>query len=244
MITIGQLARYAGVSVKTVRVYHAKGLLAEPERDASNYRRYTAGHAIDLIKIRTLVEAGVPLARIRELRAGTDEQFRAALRQIDAGIDERVGALRQIQDRLRRLAEDRLSAMPAVVDEHLAQLRGWGFTERWVALQADLWILVFAAHPEAAATLVRDQAEMMADPALRRIYRDYDRAYDLDPADECIEDLARRMARATRDRYGDAELPGQDPRSEVPTLIQQEVNAASPAWQRIDTLLRRQLGRP
>ncbi|MEU5400774.1 MerR family DNA-binding transcriptional regulator, partial [Streptomyces sp. NPDC005963] len=30
MITIGQLAGYVGVSIKTVRVYHAKGLLPEP----------------------------------------------------------------------------------------------------------------------------------------------------------------------------------------------------------------------
>ncbi len=44
MITIGQLARYAGVSTKTIRVYHDKGLLAEPDRDTSGYRRYTAQH--------------------------------------------------------------------------------------------------------------------------------------------------------------------------------------------------------
>ena len=35
MITIGQLARYVGVSTKTIRVYHGKELLAEPVRDAS-----------------------------------------------------------------------------------------------------------------------------------------------------------------------------------------------------------------
>ncbi len=34
VITIGQLARYAGVSIKTIRVYHDKGLLAEPDVDA------------------------------------------------------------------------------------------------------------------------------------------------------------------------------------------------------------------
>ncbi|MFB6620012.1 MerR family transcriptional regulator [Streptomyces sp. NPDC056367] len=63
MITIGQLARYVGVSVKTIRVYHDKGLFPEPERDGSGYRRYGADEVIALIKIRTLAEAGVPLAR-------------------------------------------------------------------------------------------------------------------------------------------------------------------------------------
>ncbi|MFI5775384.1 MerR family transcriptional regulator, partial [Streptomyces sp. NPDC051658] len=47
-------------SIKTIRVYHDKRLLPEPDRDASGYRRYGANDTIDLIKIRTLAEAGVP----------------------------------------------------------------------------------------------------------------------------------------------------------------------------------------
>ncbi|MEO3796883.1 MerR family transcriptional regulator [Nonomuraea sp. B10E15] len=35
MLTIGELASYAGVTVRAVRHYHAKGLLPEPERDRS-----------------------------------------------------------------------------------------------------------------------------------------------------------------------------------------------------------------
>ena len=42
MLTIGELASYAGVTVRAVRHYHAKGLLPEPERDHSGYRRYGA----------------------------------------------------------------------------------------------------------------------------------------------------------------------------------------------------------
>ncbi|MFD1047876.1 MerR family transcriptional regulator, partial [Kibdelosporangium lantanae] len=67
MLTISQLAATAGVTVRTVRHYHQVGLLSEPERDASGYRRYTAQAAVDLIRIRTLADAGVPLARIDAL---------------------------------------------------------------------------------------------------------------------------------------------------------------------------------
>ncbi|MFI9637158.1 MerR family transcriptional regulator [Nocardia sp. NPDC051929] len=70
MITIGQLARYAGVTIKAVRVYHERGLLPEPPRDSSGYRRYSAEDAIDLVKIKTLARSGVPLARIKELLTG------------------------------------------------------------------------------------------------------------------------------------------------------------------------------
>ena len=65
MLTISQLATYAGVTVRAVRHYHAKGLLPEPERDHSGYRRYDASAVVELVRIRTLAEAGVPLSKVR-----------------------------------------------------------------------------------------------------------------------------------------------------------------------------------
>lgn len=60
MLTIGQLAARAGVTVRAVRHYHQRGLLAEPERDASGYRRYNVQAVVDLIRIKTLTDVGVP----------------------------------------------------------------------------------------------------------------------------------------------------------------------------------------
>ncbi len=241
VITIGQLAKYVGVSTKTIRVYHDKGLLPEPARDASGYRRYGADDAIDLIKIRTLTEAGVPLARIRDLRSATDEEFQQALREIDDALTTRIDALRATRGRLHRLAAGRLGSLPAEVGAHLERLARWGFTPRWVDLQRDLWILVFATHPDDATTLFQDQAETLADPALRQLFLAYDSAHDLDADDPRLDDLARRIAEATRQRYGPGEMPELGTASEIPGLIQSTVNAASPAWQRLDTLIRRQL---
>ncbi|MCL7380060.1 MerR family transcriptional regulator [Streptomyces sp. 35G-GA-8] len=243
MITIGQLARYIGVSIKTIRVYHDKGLLPEPDRDASGYRQYGAHDAIDLIKIRTLAEAGVPLARIRDLRAATDEEFRQALREIDDELTARIRGLRATKERLRRLASGELAPpLPTEVGAYLEDLARWGFTPRWVDLQRDLWILVFATHPDRAIALFHDQAETLADPALRRLFLDYDHAHDLDADDPRVDDLARRIADANRERYGLDEPPQLDAGSEIPALIQGTVNAASPAWRRLDTLIRTQLG--
>lgn len=241
MITIGRLARYAGVTIKTIRVYHAKGLLPEPERDSSGYRRYTAQHAIDLIKIRTLADAGVPLARIRDLRAAPDADLRAALHDVDADLTARIRRLRQTQQRLRRLASGDADLLPPGVSAHLDQLRAYGFSRRWVTLQADLWILVFTTHPETAPELLHDQAEALTDPALRRVFLDYDHAYDLDPHDPFIEQLADRIVSAIRARYDPDHLPGQDIASDIPALIQRAVNASSPAWKRLDALIRQQL---
>ncbi|MFH8980059.1 MerR family transcriptional regulator [Streptomyces varsoviensis] len=243
MITIGQLARYVGVSVKAIRVYHDKGLLPEPDRDASGYRRYGARDAIDLVKIRTLAEAGVPLARIRDLRSATDEQFQQALREIDDELTARISALRAAQGRLRQLADlgGQSAALPAEVGAFLEHLTRWGFTPRWVELQRDLWILVFATHPDRAITLFQDQYEALTDPALRQLFLDYDHAYDLDADDLRIDAIARRIAEATRARYGPDEPPGLNGASEIPALIQGAVNVSSPAWHRLDSLIRANL---
>ncbi|MFF5277227.1 MerR family transcriptional regulator [Streptomyces sp. 900116325] len=241
MITIGQLAGYVGVSTKTIRVYHDKGLLPEPDRDASGYRRYGAKDAIDLIKIRTLAEAGVPLARIRELRVANDEDYQQALREIDDELTARIRSMQAVQKRLRRLAAGQSVPLPTDVVAHLEHLADQGFSGRWVELQRDLWILVFATHPDRALDLFHDQARSLSDPALRQLFLDYDHAHDLVPDDPRIDDLARRIVEATRERYGSDEPPELDVTSEMPTLIQGTVNASSPAWQRLDTLIRAQL---
>ncbi|TDO45265.1 DNA-binding transcriptional MerR regulator [Kribbella sp. VKM Ac-2527] len=239
VLTIGQLARYVGVSTKTVRVYHNKGLLPEPERDSSGYRRYTAHDVVELIKIRTLAEAGVPLARIRELKAAPDEIFRGAIAQIDDDLGVRIRSLRQTQRRLRELAEGATRLLPAEVDHHLQGLAELGFSARWVAMERDLWILVFATHPETAPELFKDQADALTDPDLRQLYLDYDHAHDLDPRDPFLTDLARRIVQATRQRYGPGDLPGQA--TDISQLVQGAVNALSPAWQQLDSLIRHDL---
>jgi DNA-binding transcriptional MerR regulator len=194
VITIGQLARYVGVSTKTIRVYHAKGLLPEPERDASGYRRYSAADAIELIKIRTLAESGVPLARIRELEAATGSDFQSSLAAIDAEITTRINALHETQRRLRELASGHNHLLPNDVDRHLQQLGELGFSPRWQAMERDLWILVFATRPETAHALFADQAGALAEPALHRMYLEYDRAYDLDPQDPSLTDFGPHRA--------------------------------------------------
>lgn len=241
VITIGQLAAYVGVSTKTIRVYHDKGLFPEPGRDASGYRRYGAHHAIDLIKIRTLAEAGVPLSRIRELRSASEDEFQRAVHEIDADLTARIRGLQKTQQRLRQLADGRLQTLPPEVATYLGRLPELGFSPRWVALQSDLWLLVFATHPDTAINVFLDQAQSMADPALRRIFLDYDHTHDLDPYDPRVDDLAHRIAQATQDRYGADDLPGHDADSEIPAMVQAAVNASSPAWQRLDTLIREQL---
>jgi hypothetical protein len=131
--------------------------------------------------------------------------------------------------------------LPPDVARHVKRVHGIGLSQRWIDLISALWILVFATQPDTAAALLNDQDQQMADPFLRQIFLDYDRAHDLDPDDPAVDALAQRMIEATRRRYPAGELPGHETGSEIPNLIQATINDTSPAWQKIDTLVREEL---
>src|ERR1044072_8850386 len=104
MLTISQLAAYAGVTVRAVRHYHRIGLLAEPERDRSGYRTYDAVAVVRLIRIRTLADAGVPLARVQELLAAGPEEFAGGVQEIDKDLRAEIRRLQETRRRLDRVA--------------------------------------------------------------------------------------------------------------------------------------------
>jgi len=83
---------------------------------------------------------------------------------------------------------------------------------------------------------------MLTDPALLSLVLEYDRVHDLDPHDPRVDALAERLVSATRARYG-AELPSYEQGSAIPALVQGAVNASSPAWRRLDALMRERLSR-
>lgn len=67
VMTIGELARRAGVGVETVRFYQRRGLLGEPERRPGSRRLYTAEHLQVLRFIRRCKGLGFPLKDIASL---------------------------------------------------------------------------------------------------------------------------------------------------------------------------------
>lgn len=66
-MTIGQLARAAGVSTQTVRFYEREGILPKPRRRASGYRQYGPPIAERVRFIRAAKEVGFTLKEIAGL---------------------------------------------------------------------------------------------------------------------------------------------------------------------------------
>jgi DNA-binding transcriptional MerR regulator len=240
MLTIGQLAGYTGVTVRAIRHYHQRGLLAEPERDASGYRRYGATAVVDLIRIRTLSEAGVPLARIQELLAAQPRAFAAAVSQIDGALEQRIRDLSEHRRRIAQLARDggeRLF-LPDDVVALLTGLRALGVSEQTVQLERDTWIVVAALRPDLVAEWARVKLRAMEDPEFRRIYLAADEALGWNADDPRLLELAETMAawgaRHNLDQGTAAEQPAGV--AAVVSLMNSHIGAASPAWRKLEQL--------
>ncbi|MFF7650528.1 MerR family transcriptional regulator [Streptomyces sp. NPDC007983] len=194
MLTIGELASYAGVTVRAVRHYHAKGLLPEPERDHSGYRRYDAGAVVELIKIRTLAGAGVPLARVRELLQAGEANFAAAVTDIDERLREEIQERQRHRDQLARLAAGDNLALPQEVVAFLDHLRALGIDERIVQAERDGWIPLAARSPERVPEWMARKRAQIADPRFIGFYRTLSQALDHTADDPRLTDLADGLA--------------------------------------------------
>jgi DNA-binding transcriptional MerR regulator len=171
MLTIGQLAAYAGVTARAVRHYHHIGLLPEPERDASGYRRYGATAVVSLIKIRTLANAGVPLSQIAELLRADAAAFAEAVRRIDDQLRDEVERLEASRKQIAQLAAGDSLLVPPEVACYLDRLRQIGASERVVEGERDGWILVAARWPDQIREWMPDKLAQLEDPRLVRLYR-------------------------------------------------------------------------
>lgn len=109
-LTIGRLAKQAGINLETVRYYERRGLLPKPPRSASGYRLFPAEAARRLGFIRRAQELGFSLGEIRELLSlrmsaaarSTDVRRRAEAKIAD--IEAKIRSLDSIKRTLRKLA--------------------------------------------------------------------------------------------------------------------------------------------
>jgi DNA-binding transcriptional MerR regulator len=171
MLTISQLAAYAGVTVRAVRHYHHIGLLPEPQRDASGYRRYGAKAVVSLIRIRTLANAGVPLSAIGQMLEADASTFAEAVQRIDSRLRDEIEQLENSRKQIAQLATGDSLALPPEVISYLDRLREIGASERMVAAERDGWILISARWPDRIREFIPAKLAELDDPQLVRLYR-------------------------------------------------------------------------
>jgi len=109
-LTIGRVARGAGLAIDTVRYYEREGLIEKPARSAAGYRHYGPEVVARLRFIRQAKELGFTLSEIRELlalkvapgKSCADVKARAEAKIAD--IEQRVAQLKRMRRALTRLA--------------------------------------------------------------------------------------------------------------------------------------------
>ena|SRR2546423_12067731 len=110
-LTIGRLAREAGVNLETVRYYERRGLLPNPPRSASGYRLFPTEAARRLRFIRRAQALGFSLGEIRELLSlriastakSGDVRKRAQAKITD--IEAKIRTLESMKKTLRELTK-------------------------------------------------------------------------------------------------------------------------------------------
>lgn len=110
-LTIGQVARSAGIGVETVRFYERQGLLPEPPRLGSGYRQYPEDVVDRLRFIRRAKELGFSLKEIKELFAlrvdpnTTCAEVRNRAEEKIIDIEAKIEALQKIKQAITKLTK-------------------------------------------------------------------------------------------------------------------------------------------
>jgi DNA-binding transcriptional MerR regulator len=167
-LSVGEVARLAGVSTRTVRHYHTVGLLPEPHRDSLDYRRYSSRDLITLVRAVRLRALGMPLAQVAAQLAESPEAGGPAsdsLRALADELDDEITRLAATRDRLRELASSGFFDQP--VQALTRALRESGLIgasdelrtgQEWAAALLD------AVHPEGMSGVLTQASGLLSDP--------------------------------------------------------------------------------
>jgi DNA-binding transcriptional MerR regulator len=111
LVSIGQLAKAAGVSSRTIRYYEELGILPEPHRTTGGTRKYPREYggyietALALKELGFRLEEVKPLARLALGRAISPLQRARATQLVEdriQALDKQVAVLRRLRDCVNR----------------------------------------------------------------------------------------------------------------------------------------------
>lgn len=118
-LSIGQLAKEAGVNVETIRFYERKGLIPEPPRRESGYRQYAKNEVARIKFIKRAQELGFTLKEVAELLAlrvdphTTCAEVKNQAEAKIAQIEEKLRALEKMKSALVKLAAECAGSGPS-----------------------------------------------------------------------------------------------------------------------------------
>ncbi|MYW63640.1 MerR family transcriptional regulator [Streptomyces sp. SID8379] len=121
LLTIGQLARRTGLTVRTIRYWSDEGVLHPVTRSDGGYRLYDAESVARLELIRTLRELGLGLDDVRKVLAGERDVAAVAAAHV-AALDAQIRVLRLNRAVLSTVAKRKSSTEEMALMNKLARL--------------------------------------------------------------------------------------------------------------------------
>ncbi|MGV9994645.1 helix-turn-helix domain-containing protein [Streptomyces sp. NPDC003374] len=121
LLTIGELARATGLTVRTIRYWSDEGALPPVARSAGGYRLYDAASVARLELIRTLRELGLGLDDVRRVLSGERTVAQVAAAHV-AALDAQIRSLKVTRAVLSTVARRGASAEETTLMNRLARL--------------------------------------------------------------------------------------------------------------------------
>jgi len=184
---IGELARRAGLTVRTLHHYDELGLLCPAERSRAGYRLYSEEDLARLTRILLLRTLGLPLAEIRRQLAREETSLVASLEEHIARLREQIAFEERLLARLETLVAKLDRVGEASVEELIDTLEMIKMYEKYFTPEQleTLEKRKAALGPEQIAAAEEEWPELIARV---RAARDAGK----DPADPEVRALARR----------------------------------------------------
>ena len=196
LIQVGELAKRAGITVRTLHHYEQTGVLLPSARSAAGYRLYNLADVQRLHMIQALAKAGLELAEIRDF---LEQESLSLTELLDAQItllDKQLRSIHTLRDRLVELRTGLLDDAAPDLESWLQTLELMNMYDRWFSKE-ELQQLPFAVQKDALSAiwsgLVAEANALLE--------------YHIPVTDERAKDLATRwMERLEQDTAGKPEF--------------------------------------
>jgi DNA-binding transcriptional MerR regulator len=223
LLTIGDLARRTGLTVKAIRFYSDSGLVPPTGRSPGGYRLYDLGSLARLDLVRTLRELGIGLPTIRRVLEREVSMSEVAAAHAEA-VDVQIRILRLRRAVLRAVAErgsdpqemEKMHRLAKLSDEERRRLIGEFVDETFGGLDAD---------PDFVAMMRSAMPELPDDPTPEQVDAWVELAELVQDAD--FRASVRRMAelQAADRAEGDGSGPHHDLTEATITVVRWAMDA-------------------
>jgi DNA-binding transcriptional MerR regulator len=168
LLTIGELARVTGLTVRTIRYWSDEGALPPVARSTGGYRLYDAASVARLELIRTLRELGLGLADVRRILAGEVTVAQVAAAHVVA-LDAQIRSLRVTRAVLSTVAQRGSSAEETTLMNRLARLSAAERRRIVEDFMAEIFEGIDTADPDIRSRLRFAAAQLPDDPTPEQV---------------------------------------------------------------------------